>query len=680
MKRPGGLFRVADILPKSDLTVEKPSTLSAVKQALLEQRWRKASHGLGECPEIPKRPHRDFGPLSFIQRQMWVIDQMTPGNPAYNLPYGYRLRGRLDVTALEDSFNEIIKRHEVLRTTFAFRGRELVQLIHPELKIKIKVTALDHLPCTERETALQALASEESLASFDLSRLPLIRVSLFKLGEAEHVLIINQHHIVADGLSIAPLLDELNTFYRSFTGGGTPCPPALAVQYADFALWQQQTIANGAHAGQLDFWRKQLSGVLPVLELPSDRPRPAQQSFKGSNAFFAISTAQAEALKALGTREGCTFFMTMLAAFQVLLHRYSGADDMVIGTPVSVRTRELGGSIGVFLNMVALRCDLSGDPTFLELLRRSREMALDAFSNGDLPLEVLMNHLKFERDPSRNPVFQVILQVLSNKTPRIGDLDVSNYRFDLKFAQFDLTLHLYEEDDGYSGRFEYCSDLFDAPTIQRLCGNFLTLLESIVGEPNRSISTLPLLTSVEFPAQTIRQPAQRIEGERPTPASNSSIPMKTYKENPAQPSHSLARQPEIPKRPDRKSAPLSFAQRQMWVIDQMTPGNPAYNLWIGFRLRGRLNLKALEDSFNEVIKRHETLRTTFAIKDGDPLQITHPELRIKIKVTALDHLAEAQRERTLRALAAEAPVESFDLSRLPLIRIALFKLGKLNMS
>src|SRR6188474_1090189 len=156
MKRPGGLFRVADILPKSDLTVEKPSTLSAVKQALLEQRWRKASHGLGECPEIPKRPHRDFGPLSFIQRQMWVIDQMTPGNPAYNLPYGYRLRGRLDVTALEDSFNEIIKRHEVLRTTFAFRGRELVQLIHPELKIKIKVTALDHLPCTERETALQA--------------------------------------------------------------------------------------------------------------------------------------------------------------------------------------------------------------------------------------------------------------------------------------------------------------------------------------------------------------------------------------------------------------------------------------------------------------------------------------------------------------------------------------------
>ena len=653
-----------------------------MKQALLEQRWRKASHGLVHRPKIPKRPHHDFAPLSFIQRQIWVIDQMTPGNPAYNLPYGYRLRGRLDVTALEDSFNEIIKRHEVLRTTFAIRDGEPLQLIHPELKIKIKVTGLDHLPCPERETVLHALASEESLASFDLSRLPLLRVSLFKLGEAEHVLIINQHHIVADGLSIDPLLVELNTFYRGFTGGGSPHPPALAVQYADFALWQQQTVADGAHARQLDFWRKQLSGVLPVLELPGDHPRPALQSFKGSNEFFTIPAAQAEELKALGAREGCTFFMTVLAAFQVLLHRYSGAEDILIGAPVSARGGELSGLIGVFLNVVALRCDLSEDPTFLEVLHRSREITLDAFSNGDLPLEILVNHLKVERDPGRNPVFQVMLQVLSNKTPSLGDLEVSNFHFDLKFAQFDLTLHLYEEEGGYCGRFEYCSDLFEAPTIQRLCGHFLTLLEAIVREPHRSVSTIPLPTeaerpqlAVEFQAQTIQQLAERIEPKTSTSPSNSLNPMKTLKDNTARLPDESARQSEIPKRRDRQSAPLSFAQRQMWVIDQMTPGNPAYNLWIGFRLRGRLDLRALEDSFNVVIKRHEALRTTFAVEDGEPLQITHPELKIKIKVTALDHLAETQREQTLRALAAEAPVESFDLSRLPLIRIALFKLG-----
>jgi amino acid adenylation domain-containing protein len=644
--------------------VDKPSTLSAVKQALLEQRWRKASQGLAKQPEIPKRPNRDFAPLSFIQRQMWVIDQITPGNPAYNLPHGYRLRGLLDVTALEDSFNEIIKRHEVLRTTFALRDAEPLQLIHPELKIKIKVTALDHLPCPERESVLRGLASEESLASFDLSRLPLIRVSLFKLGEAEHVLIINQHHIVADGLSMGLLLDELDTFYRAFTGGVSPRPPVLSVQYADFALWQQQTIAEGpAQARQLDFWRKRLSGVLPVLELPADRPRPPLQSFKGSNVFFSISAAQAEELKALGEREGCTFFMTVLAAFQVLLHRYSGAEDMVIGTPVSTRTHgDLEGLIGLFLNMVALRCDLSEDPTFLELLRRSREITLDAFSNGEVPLEILMNHLKVERDPRRNPVFQVVLQMMSNKTPKIGELDVSNYHFDLKFSQFDLTLHLYEEDGGYYGRFEYCSDLFDAPTIQRLCGHFLTLLEAIARGPNRSIS------------QIIQQLAERIEREIPTSASNSLIPMKT--QNTARLSHASARQPEIPKRPDRTSAPLSFAQRQMWVIDQMTPGNPAYNLSFGFRLRGRLNLGALEASFNEVIKRHEALRTTFAVNEGEPLQLTHPELKITIKVTALDHLSDVEREPALQALAGEESIESFDLSRLPLIRVALFKLAE----
>jgi hypothetical protein len=237
---------------------------------------------------IPRRPNREAAPLSFAQRQMWVIDQLTPGNPAYNLPIGYRLGGSLDVTALEDSFNAIIKRHEGLRTTFAVEDGEPRQLIHPELTIRIAVTELDRLTREEREGRLQELASEESVRSFDLSRLPLIRVSLFKLGDAQHVLIINCHHIVADGTSIGLLLDELDTFYRAFTGGGDPRPRDLAVQYADFALWQRQALAHeAAYARQIEFWRKQLGGALPVLELPGDKPRPALQSFKGSNVFFA---------------------------------------------------------------------------------------------------------------------------------------------------------------------------------------------------------------------------------------------------------------------------------------------------------------------------------------------------------------------------------------------------------
>src|SRR5256886_1115713 len=257
-------------------------------------------------------------------------------------------------------------------------------------------------------------------------------------------------------------------------------------------------VNEAAYAKQIEFWQKQLGGTLPVLELPADRPRPALQSFNGSNVFFNVPTALVKDLKSLGAREGCTFFMTVLAAFQVLLQRYSRAEDIIIGTPVAARNPgELAPLIGLILNMAALRCDLSGNPTFIELLRRSRDTTLDAFSNGALPFEVLTQHLKFERDPSRNPVFQVVLQVLASATPRIGDLDISSFHFDLKFAQFDLSLHLYEDAGGYQARFEYCSDLFEAQTIRRLCAHFETLLEAIVREPDRSISMLPMLGDAE---------------------------------------------------------------------------------------------------------------------------------------------------------------------------------------
>ena len=357
------------------------------------------------------------------------------------------------------------------------------------------------ITCTgaEREDRLQALASEESVKPFDLSRLPLIRVSLFKLSEAEHVLIINLHHIVADGLSIGLLSNELDIFYRSFTGGGSPCPPELGVQYGDFALWQRQAIATeGAYAKQIEFWRTQLSGRLPVLELPADKPRPVLQSFKGSNVFFHIPATLVQRVKSLGEREGCTFFMTVLAAFQLLLHRYSGAEDIVIGTPIARRSpEEVEPLIGLILNMAALRCDVSGDPTFREVLRRTRATTLDAYSNSEVPFEVMLKELTFERDPSRNPVFQVMLQVLTDIAPTLGDLEISSFHFDLKFAQLDLTLHLYEEAGDYQGRVEYCSDLFEAETIRRLCGHFETLLEAIVRTPDQSISKLPMLTDAE---------------------------------------------------------------------------------------------------------------------------------------------------------------------------------------
>jgi amino acid adenylation domain-containing protein len=480
--------------------MEKSATLSPIKQTLLAQRLKGISAAKDTLTErIARRSSRDSAPLSFAQQQMWVIDQMTPGNPAYNLPYGFHVRGPLDITALEQSFNEVIKRHEILRTTFAAADAEPVQLIHPELKLELNLTALDHLPVEERENKLQDLASEEATKSFELQRLPLIRVSVFKLAEAEHVLIVNLHHIVGDGLSIGLLLNELDRFYRGFTAGDEPRAPELAIQYADFALWQRCTLANeAAYRTQIEFWQKQLGGTIPVLELPTDQARPPFQSFHGSNVFFNIAAAQAQNLTCLGRREGATFFMTLLAAFQVLLQRYSGADDLVIGTPLAARNpRDVQSLIGNFLNMVALRCDLSGDPTFVELLRRTRATVLDAFSNSDLPFEAMMKHLRFERDPSRNPIFQVVLQVLPTSVPQLGDLEVSNFYFDLKFAQFDLSVQLYEEAGGYRGRFEYCSDLFKPQTIRRMCAHYGTLLQAIAHDPNQKISALPMLTESE---------------------------------------------------------------------------------------------------------------------------------------------------------------------------------------
>lgn len=444
---------------------------------------------------IPRRPNQDFAPLSFAQLQMWLIDRMTEGNPAYNQPVGYRLRGYLNAAALEDSFNEVVRRHEILRTTFIVENDTPLQCIQPECKIRINFAELD--PATA-ESRLQFLAAEEALTSFDLSRLPLIRVSLFKLGEAEHVLIINLHHIVADGISVGLILDEVDIFYRALTGGRDPRPPDLSLQYADFAVWQRQAVDDAAYSDQLSFWQKQLSGELPVLELPSDFPRPLLQSFKGSNVFLNLPQTLVRDLTSLGAREGCTFFMTVLAAFQVLLHRYSGAEDIVIGTPVALRDPgQVGRLIGNCLNMAALRCDLSGNPDFIELLRRSRDTALNAFSNADLPYEALMKHLKIERNPGRNPVFQVMLEALQPSTPTIGDLEITNFHFDMKFAQFDLALHFCEESGGQLVRFEYCTDVFLAETVERLSASFARLLHAVAANPRQKISEIPILSEAE---------------------------------------------------------------------------------------------------------------------------------------------------------------------------------------
>ena len=475
--------------------VDKQAPMSAERRRLLELRLK------GSAAAHPKsrRIRSQHPPLSAGQHQMWVIEQMIPGNPAYHIPVAWRIAGDLDVSALEESFNQIIQRHESWRTTIRDIDGNPVQQIHPECKIQISVTDLSHLPSEESERQSRELAAGEAVRPFDLRQLPLLRVSLFRLGRNDHVLLVNVHHIVADGLSLRLMFDELDAIYRALTSGTMARLPVLTAQYADFAAWQDEKLSDGRHSQQLDYWQQQLKGELPVLELATDKPRPLRQSFNGSNVNFTISRTLAQALTALGNQERCTFFVTVFAAFQVLLMRHSGCGEVLIGTPVASRPLpEFERLIGNFLNVVALRCDPTGNPAFIELMRRCRDTTLLALSNTDVPFETVVKSLKSHRDPSRNPVFQVLMQVLPPVHGRIGESQDSRFDFEMRFSQVDLALHLFEEPDGgFFGQMQFSTDLFAPETIERLALNFVHLLNEIVRDPFQKILEIPVIATAE---------------------------------------------------------------------------------------------------------------------------------------------------------------------------------------
>jgi amino acid adenylation domain-containing protein len=370
--------------------------------------------------------------------------------------------------------------------------------VHQDLTIRVEVTSLEHVPADEREAKAHALATRESLRMFDLSRLPLIRAVLFTLGAAEHILIVNAHHIVTDGLSVDLLLHEVDVAYRAFASGAEPRLPALPLQYGDFAHWQRLAWADdAAHAAEIDYWRRCLGGRLPVLELPGDRPRPAIQSFGGSNVFFRIPADAGDGVRRLARRERCTGFMVLLGAFQVLLGRYADTADLVIGTPLGAREREeLQPLIGNFLTMAGLRCNLSGEPGFLDVLRRGRDATLEALTNV-VPLQVVIRQLAIERAAGRNPVFQVLFEMLRTSATHLGDLEVTSFDFDLGFAQFDLSLHVHDEGDGYTARLEYSTDVFDRETAERMAAAFTEVVRHAVARPEQAAAELPILAGTE---------------------------------------------------------------------------------------------------------------------------------------------------------------------------------------
>jgi amino acid adenylation domain-containing protein len=462
---------------------------------------RATSAGLGlEAPPIQRISTGRELTLSFAQQRLWFLSQLQPNNPFYNMAAAVRLQGQLNEHALLKSLNEILRRHEVLRTTFKTVEEQPVPVISSETKLLLPAIDLSELPSAQREAKVRELALTEAQQPFDLETDPMLRVKLLRLGEQEHVALFTMHHIASDGWSIDVLVRELSALYQAFSTSQPSPLPELPIQYADFAAWQRQWLQGEALEAQLSYWRQHLRGAPPVLELPIDHPRPPVQTFRGASYSFQLSQEECVALKTLSQQEGSTLFMTLLAAFKVLLYRYTGSEDIVVGSPIANRDRaEIEELIGFFVNTLVLRTDLSGNPTFQELLSRVREVALGAYAHQDLPFERLVEELQPQRSLSYNPLFQVmfVLQNAPKSEIELSGLTLSSFEIDRGTAMFDLTLYMEETDAGLIGTFEYNTDLFEAATITRMAGHLQTLLSGIVANCDRHLCEVPLLTEAE---------------------------------------------------------------------------------------------------------------------------------------------------------------------------------------
>jgi len=460
---------------------------------------------LPAAPSRPMKLPRPAGrpakfPLSFAQERLWVLHQLDPHSVAYNIPRALRLKGTLNFEALQGALNAIVQRHESLRTTFASEAGEPVQIVAEARPVLVQRVDLKSLPAQERERESLRHATQEAQTPFDLANGPLVRVVLFEFGPEDHLLLINVHHVAYDGWSDNIFRRELAGFYQAFLEGA-PAPFAeLPIQCGDFAVWQRERLRGEMLTRQLEYWQRQLAGAPTVLELPTDRARPVRRSLRGATHRFLVPGNVVAALRQLSRAQGATLFITLMAAFESLLHRYTGQEDLLLGFPTAGRDLvETEGLIGFFVNTLVSRADFSNDPTFDELLRRTRESAFGAYANQDLPFERLVEALNPARSLGHGPLVQAmfVLHTQADASCQFPGLTLSLAEIDTQATQFDLTMQLVPEAGALCGALEYSSELFDAPTIARMALQFQTLLESVVANPRQRISELPMITPLE---------------------------------------------------------------------------------------------------------------------------------------------------------------------------------------
>lgn len=486
--------------PKDALTPENFAQLRDRKAEILAFLQQAQIAENSNLPTIVKTPREDVLPLSFAQQRLWFLDQLEPNSPFYNISVAFRLKGNLNIQVLQQAIDAIVAHHEILRTNYVAENGNPIQVIAASQSVELQIMDLQQYEEAERERKVQELLLQEGQRPFNLASDSMLRSCLLQLKPQEHVLLVIMHHIASDNWSMGILWEQLGELYTAFLENKPNPLGELPIQYADYAVWQRQWLSGDVLDNHLNYWKQQLAGANPVLDLPTDRPRPAVQTYCGAIQSFIIPEPLAQSLKALCRQAGVTLFMVLLAAFQTLLYRYSKHEDIIVGSPIAGRNHaEVEDLIGFFVNTLVLRTDMSGNPSFLELLARVRSVTLDAYAHQDLSFDRLVEELQPERSLSYNPLFQVlfVLQNAPQPTHQLAGLTIHPEPVNYETAKFDLTLSMRESADGLKGVFEYNTDLFEADTIERMVGHFQTLLAGIVANPKQPIATLALLTEAE---------------------------------------------------------------------------------------------------------------------------------------------------------------------------------------
>ncbi len=472
-------------------------TVAQLDQTIIQ--LRNTNNGL-TLPPIQPRTETKQLPLSWAQERLWFLNQLEGKSATYNIPAAVRISGKLDINALQQALSSIVKRHEVLRTSFQIENGKPIQVIDPEATVNIIEVDLQQLETTKRENLVIEQVQLEATTPFYLENAPLIRCSLLQLSTWEYVLLVTMHHIVSDGWSMGVFIQELSSLYQTFIGGEALPLEKLPIQYADFALWQRQYLSGQVLSTQLDYWKQQLSGAPDLLQLPTDYPRPTVQTYQGRTISLNLNTDLTTKLQKLSRESGTTLFMTLYAAFSTLLYRYSGQSDIAVGSPIANRNRsEIEGLIGFFVNTLVLRTRFEDNPSFKKLLAQVRETTLKAYENQDVPFEKVVEVLQPQRSLSHSPLFQVmfILQNAPMTDVELPGVSLSSIELESTIAKFDLTLSMTETDQGLVGEWEYNTDLFNQSTIERMAAHFHNLLEAIVENPKQNVGTFNLLSDSE---------------------------------------------------------------------------------------------------------------------------------------------------------------------------------------